>query len=200
MRYLRIILFVSSLIIFPSVSLANVGVGVGLGKIQIDESLKSGGIYKLPSIPVLNTGDEAGEYAMEVTFQQEQTERRPDAKWFNFSPQSFHLDGGQSQTVEVSLVLPTNAEAGKYFAYLEAHPVKSGASGVSVGIAAATKLNFTLEAGTVLGAFTQRVKSVLTTYSPYSFVILGLLAVIIFVSTFRTFFSFSFAIKRKKSE
>ena len=198
MRYLRIAFFISLFIIFPYVGLANVGVGVGLGKIQIDETLKSGGIYKLPSIPVINTGDEAGDYEMEVTFQQEQTELRPDAKWFNFSPSTFHLAGGQSQTVEVSLVLPTNAAAGKYFAYLEAHPVKSGASGVSVGIAAATKLNFTLEAGTVLGAFTQRVKSVLTAYSPYSFVSLGIITLVILISAFRTFFSFSFAIKRKK--
>jgi len=61
MRYLRIAFFISLFIIFPYVGLANVGVGVGLGKIQIDELLKSGGIYKLPSIPVINTGDEAGD-------------------------------------------------------------------------------------------------------------------------------------------
>jgi len=191
-------LIIMFLIIVPNLTSANVGVGVGLGKIQIDELLKSGGIYKLPSIPVINTGDEAGDYEMEVTFQQEQTELRPDAKWFNFSPPTFHLAGGQSQIVEVSLVLPTNAAAGKYFAYLEAHPVKVGASGVSVGIAAATKLNFTVEAGTVLGAFTQRVKSVLTNYSPYSFVSIGIIALVILISAFRAFFSFSFVIKRKK--
>jgi len=175
---------------------AKIGVGVGLGKIQIDEPLKPGGIYKFPSVPVLNTGDEAGDYEMEVTFQHEQPELKPEADWFSFSPKTFHLEAGQSQTVAVSLVLPAKVSPGNYFAYLEAHPVQK-AEGVTIGIAAATKTYFTVQAGTVLGAFTERIKSFFTTYSPASFIILGVIVLIILIIIFRKYFALRFKIERK---
>ena len=57
-----IFLSVIASLILPSLVLGGVGVGVNLGKIEIDEPLKPGGIYNFPSIGVINTGDEAGDY------------------------------------------------------------------------------------------------------------------------------------------
>ena len=176
---------------------AKIGVGVGLGKIQIDEPLKPGGIYKLPNLPVLNTGDEAGDYEVAVTYQHEQPQLRPEEKWFTFTPKTFYLEGGQSQVVEVTLILPTKVAPGDYFAYLEAHPLAKK-EGVTIGVAAATKTYFTVKAGTVLGAFTERIKSFLTTYSPTSYIILGILGLIILIILFRKFFKVRFRIEKKK--
>jgi len=195
----KIIFFILIGLLIASPALGKIGVGGGLGKIQIDEPLKSGGIYSLPNLPVLNTGDELTEYEMEVTFFENQPELKPEASWFSFSPSTFLLEAGQSQIVEVRLTLPTNATSGDYFAYLEAHPIQS-AEGVTIGIAAATKTYFTVQAGTVLGAFTERIKSFFTTNSPSSFIVLGVIVLIILIITFRKYFALRFKIERKKSE
>jgi len=195
MKKTALLIIIGLLIAFPLQ--AKIGVGVGLGKIQIDEPLKPGGIYTFPSVPVLNTGDEPADYEMEITFQHEQPQHKPEANWFSFTPQAFHLEPGQSQTVAVRLILPTKLSSGDYFAYLEAHPIQK-AEGVTIGIAAATKTYFTVQAGSVLGAFTERVKSFFTTYSPASFIVLGIIVLIIFILSFRKYFALKFKIERKK--
>ena len=159
MKIIRSIIL-ASLVLSVSISFAfaKVGVGVGLGKIQIDEELSPGGIYNLPSLPVLNTGDEDGEYEVEVTYLTEQQEMRPSGEWFSFSPQSFFLAAGESQLVDISLTLPVDTRPGDYFAFLEAHPVVEG-EGVSIGVAAATKLKFSVAPKGVLGAAAERIRS-----------------------------------------
>ena len=122
---------------------AGVGVGVNLGKINIDEPLKPGGIYSFPVIGVINTGDEPGDYELAVTYHQDQPELRPAESWFNFSPASFRLEPGESQNVVIVLSLPVRMKPGNYFAYLEAHPVIESGPGTTIGIAAATKAYFT---------------------------------------------------------
>ena len=163
-------------LILPSVSLAKLGVGVGLGKVDIDEELSPGGIYKLPTLPVLNTGDEDGEYQVSVTFREDQEEFRPDEGWFTFSPQSFPLKAGESQQVEISVTLPLNIRPGDYFAFLEASPKVSG-EGVSVGVAAATKLNFTVKPANILQAIIERIRKLFENNAPASYVIAGIIVV-----------------------
>ena len=197
MKKTFLIIIIGLLVAFPAI--AKIGVGVGLGKIEIDEPLKSGGIYSFPNLPVLNTGDELTEYAMEVTFFEDQPELKPEADWFSFSPNTFTLEGGESQIVEVKITIPANIISGDYFAFLEAHPIQS-AEGVTIGIAAATKTYFTIQAGTILGAFTERVKTFFTTYTPASIVVLSVIVLAIIVITFRRNFSFKFKLERKKNK
>lgn len=178
---------------------AKIGVGVGLGKIQIDEPLSPGGIYKLPSLPVLNTGDEAGDYEVAVTYQYEQEQLRPEEAWFSFSPKTFYLEADGSQKVDISLSLSIRAKPGDYFAYLEAHPTAKK-EGVTIGVAAATKLYFTVEPSGVLGAAIARVTSWFENNAPYSYwVLAGLLALMVIV-VFKRFFSLRVAVKRKKTK
>jgi len=169
------------LLVFPAISLAKIGVGVGLGKIQIDEKLSPGGIYKLPTLPVLNTGDEDGDYEVEVTYLSDQPEFQPPSEWFTFTPQSFSLDAGGSQLVNVSLTLPVDARAGNYFAFLEAHPKTKG-EGVTIGIAAATKLNFTVKPAGVLGAAIERVRSLLENNAPFSYIVIAVISAVLVLS------------------
>ena len=181
----------------PSAAVAKLGVGVGLGKIDIDEKLSPGGIYKLPSLPVLNTGDEAADYEVEVTFLSEQEQRRPEASWFSFKPQGFHLEPGKSQTVEVSLTLPVNARPGDYFAFLEAHPTKKG-EGVTIGVAAATKLSFTVKTAGLLGAIIERIRSLLEQLKPIHFIAAGALGLGVLVLVGRRYIDFRVGLKKKR--
>lgn len=134
---------------------ADRGVGVNLGRIEIEEELTPGGAYGLPALGVLNTGDEPGDYEVEVTYLHDQPQRRPPAGWFELQPRRFFLDAGETRTVDVRLTLPTGAEPGDYFAFLEAHPVADG-EGVTVGVAAATKVSFSVKPSSWLQA--QRVQ------------------------------------------
>jgi len=138
---LSTIVLVTTLLITPQV-LARIGVGVNLGKIEIDEPLKPGGIYNFPSIGVINTGDEPGDYELDVTYHQDQPELRPAKEWFSFSPSSFHLEAGQSQSVAIKLALPVRVKPGDYFAYLEAHPIIKAGPGTTIGVELPPKLIF----------------------------------------------------------
>ena len=183
---------------FPLITFAAVGVGVNLGKIEIDEPLKPGGIYNFPSIGVINTGDEAGDYALEVTFLQDQPELRPAQEWFSFTPSEFRLEPGESQSVAVQLTLPVKTKPGDYFAFLEAHPVVKAGPGTTIGVAAATKAFFTVEPANFVQGVTYRVSSFFETNAPTSYIILAVLIGAIIIAILRKYFAFQIGIKRKE--
>src|SRR6056297_3651664 len=116
------------LLSIPIIVSGSTGVGVGLGEIKVDQPLKAGKIYNLPSVPVLNTGDEASKYEVSIEYHQNQQEKeemglKPAENWVSFSPESFHLQPGETKVVETTLILPVKTKPGDYFAYLEAHPI-----------------------------------------------------------------------------
>ena len=192
-----LILFILAAFAFPQLVSAGIGVGVNLGKIQIDEPLKPGGIYNFPSIGVINTGDEAGDYELAVTYHQDQPEKRPLQEWFTFTPSSFHLEPGESQSVAVQLGLPLKMTPGEYFAYLEAHPVIIAGPGTTIGVAAATKTYFTVAPANIFQAVTYRISSFVANNAPWTYVVLAIVAGGIVITLFRRFFAFQFGIKRK---
>ena len=193
-----IIAFLIIYLALPLIVSAGVGVGVNLGKIEIDEPLKPGGIYNFPAIGVINTGDKTGDYELAVTYHQDQPELRPPQEWFSFSPSSFNLDPGQSQSVTIQLVLPVKMKPGDYFAYLEAHPVIKAGPGTTIGVAAATKTYFTVAPANVFQAVTYRVASLFTSYAPWSFVVLFVVIGAIIITIFRKFFAFQIKISKKE--
>ncbi len=194
-----LILTIILLVLSTSLITAKIGVGVGLGQVQLDETLSPGGVYNLPTLPVLNTGDQDGEYEVEVTFLSDQQEFRPEATWFSFTPQSFPLSAGGSQPVEVTLTLPVDTRPGDYFAFLEAHPVQK-AEGTTIGVAAATKLNFTVKPSGVLGAAIERIRSLIETNAPSSYYALGIIGGIILIVVVQRYFEFNIGLKSKKPE
>jgi P pilus assembly chaperone PapD len=154
--WLLLFIFACALLLTSSGAQAERGVGVNLAEIRVDENLAPGGSYKLPSVGVINTGDESGAFEVSVIYLEGQTDARPPATWFQIQPAQFRLGPGETQQVDVRVVLPTGATEGKYFAYLEAHPVTNDA-GVSVNVAAATKLSFTVAAASWLDAQRTRI-------------------------------------------
>ena len=141
-------LITASLVQLPMSAAAQEGVGVGVnvGSIEVDEPLLSGDTYRLPPVGVVNTGHVTADYSLHVTYREAQPELRPPEDWFDFDPDRFLLEPDQVQSVQVSVSIPGSADPGDYFAFLEASPVVEG-GGVTVGVAAAVKLSFTVEPG-----------------------------------------------------
>jgi hypothetical protein len=168
-RYWIAVLAGVAVLAVPVVASADVGVGVGTGKIEIQEKIKTGGIYTLPSITVFNTGTERSAYKMSVTFNQTQPQLKPKAEWFSFSPVSFTLEPNKSQVVIPTQHAPLRAQPGDYFAYLEARPDETVQQGTAtIGVAAATKLSFTMEQSNIIIAFLYRLLSLYRQFEPWS--------------------------------
>lgn len=188
------------------------GVGVGLGTITVDQTLTPGGVYKLPDLPIVNTGNQAAEFQASVSLPAEYLEKLPLLerkrqelwlkKWVWFNPARAYLKPSQSQSVGVSLVLPLTAPKGDYLFYLEASPIiKKPEGNVSIGPAAATKLFFRVgNSPGVLGAFRQRASTLWHFYQPWSTIfIIGtdLTAVALLA---RTLLSVSIQIRAKRRD
>ena len=158
-----------ALLAVPAVAAADVGVGVGTGKIEIQETIKTGGIYTLPAVTVFNTGTEKSAYKMLVTFNQTQPQLKPKAEWFSFSPAQFELEPNKSQVVTPTLHAPLRAQPGDYFAYLEARPAETVQQGTAtIGVAAATKLSFKMGQSNILFAIGYRLLSLYRQFEPWS--------------------------------
>ena len=169
------------LFFFTEQAFAKVGVGVGVGKIQVDQKLNPGTIYNLPSITVVNTGDVSMDYEVGIEHHENQPQLIPEENWFSFSPSKFHLNPKKVQKVNITLNLPINARPGDYFAYLEARPVKKTTSGsTSVNIAAATKLYFTVVPGSAIAGVYYKIISLWKELSPWPQIIIT--AIILCVS------------------
>jgi hypothetical protein len=195
-------------LLLPILVLARIGVGVGTGKIVVDQPLKAGLIYTLPSLTVLNTGDEPGEYGVSIEYHEGQETNpkmglKPPKEWLGFEPSEFYLEPGQAQQVQIRLTLPIKgAKPGTYFAYLEGHPVKKDISGqTSIGVAAAAKLYFTVAPANIFQGIYYRLLSILRNNAPWSYVVLALAAGSVLVVLFRKYFTFNIGISKKaKSE
>jgi hypothetical protein len=169
MRKIYFLLVLLVLFLLPASVFAALGVGVGTGKIQVDQKLYPGTIYTLPSLTVLNTGDEPSDYEVTVGYHEKQPELKPLLEWFDFSPKKFNLEPGKAQAVDIKINLPVNAQPGDYFAYLEGQPVaKSNTGGTTVGIAAAAKLYFTVSPANFLQGIYYKITSFWKVNQPWS--------------------------------
>jgi hypothetical protein len=186
----RIIFFLGLLsLLLPKVAYSKIGVGIGTGKIVVENKLKAGMIYELPPITILNTGDTPATYGVSITFHQNQPQFIPPQEWFSFSPAEFRLEPGKVQIVKVTLKLPLKINPGEYFAYVEGHPIiKSETGQTSVGVAAAAKLYFTVApANLVLGIY-YRGLSFWKIYHRWLTIIAVILVIAAAVIFFRRFF------------
>lgn len=198
MRNIFVITFFLALV-FPVGILAAIGVGVGTGKIQVQDQLKPGIIYELPPLTVLNTGDEPSDYEVAVTYNEKQTELKPTATWFVFNPQRFHLDPGKAQIVNIKLNLPIRAKPGDYFAYLEGHPIKKTQVGqTSIGVAAAAKLYFTVVPANVLSGVYYKVVSFWQVYAPWPQRVLELLGISLILFLARKYLKINIGLKKSE--
>ena len=192
------ILFGLILAVLPAVCFASIGVGVGAGQITYDEPVHAGNIYILPAMTIVNTGTETAVYSARLAFQQDQVALRPQPEWFQFDPLESKIEPGSAQVVQVRLTLPLKVIPGDYFAYVEAFPFQTAGGGkTSIGIAAATKLYFTVEPANIWQGLYYRSISYYKMYYPWPLVALGMIFAAILVLLFRKYFKFSIAVKKE---
>ena len=186
-------------LVLPVIAIARIGVGVGTGKIIVEENLKPGIIYQLPPLTILNTGDEDSEYFASVAYHQDQEENEPDKSWFKFSPEKFDLSPGEAQTVEIKLDLPVKVKPGDYFAYLEGKPAKKSESGkTTIGVAAAAKLYFTVDPGNFFQGLYYKGVSLWKSCSPWGSIILTVIIITLVATFLKRQFNININVKKKK--
>ena len=197
MHRLSLILLVVGLALVPSAAWAQAGVGVNVGSIQVDQDLAPGGIYNLPAVGVINTGDEASDYSMRITYLADRPEMRPPEDWFSFNPPVFRLEPGEDNTVGIRVHIPVAARSGEYFALLEAYPVPSEQTGAIISVAAATKLSFTVRPSNVFTGSLVWTYHRMNDTSPYSYILLGLLILVILGFLAKRFIRFQINVTRR---
>jgi len=185
------------ILVLPLLSFGKIGVGVGTGKIQMDESLKPGSIYTIPPITVFNTGDEGSSYQINIEGKVNIPEMIAKQEWFIFEPEKFYLEPGQSQLVQIQIILPVRGvRPGDYFAFLSASPIQELEEGkTSIGVAAATKLYFTVIPANIFQGMYYRFLSLYTQYHPWSTIILVMVLLLIFITVFKKKFKIQIAKK-----
>lgn len=192
------------LFLLPSLALAKIGVGVNSGKIELNESLRAGLIHNLPSVVVVNTGDEPSDYEVTIQHKENQVELKPDEDWFTFSPQQFRLEPQKTQVVTVKLSLPMKGlRPGDYFAFLSARPTSNISNGgTTLGVAAAVKLYFTVAPSNVFTGIYYRILSLLRLWSPGSYIVLVVVVLAILLIILRRFISFKidFSLRKKSGK
>ncbi|MFC2072423.1 hypothetical protein ACFLUU_06955, partial [Chloroflexota bacterium] len=127
-----VVMLVSVVVLCSGVSYAQASTGVGImpGIIRVDKPLLPGSHYNLPSVQVVNTGSEGGQYGVELTRMTQQDELQPPEEFISLNPRLFHLEPGANQVVSLSLDIPVKAKPGDYLAYVEAHVVSQEAGGM----------------------------------------------------------------------
>lgn len=197
-----LLLFFVIFIFSSSHSFAKIGVGINTGEIRIKEPLKAGMIHRLPSITIINTGDEPGDYITNVAYQQEYTEIQPNKNWFIFSPSEFYLQPKEGKAIEVKLNLPLNVKPGNYFCYLEGRPGSSiqQKKGTVLGVAAGAKLYFTVVEANIFYALYFKISSLYNIYLPWSQYLLVALAIIIIILFFKKFFNIQINVKKSNKK
>lgn len=178
---------------------AKIGVGVGTGKIVVDEILRPGVVYQLPGISVINTGTVASNYKVTTEYLEDQEEKWPDRSWFAYDPASFFLEPGEVQHVRITLNIPVRTEPGDYFAFLSAQPDVTAESGETIiGVAAASKLYFTIEPANMFEAIYFRIKSVWINNQPWTNILAGAVVIFAGISILRRYINVDINIGKKR--
>jgi len=172
-RFCLIFFYVVLLSFFITPVFGSVGVGVGTGKITLDEGLKPGLEYDLPPITVYNTGDEPSNYYVSIEFSTREEKLESSKDWYVFTPEEFYLEPEGSQIVQVKLKIPLQGtKPGDYFTFLTAQPQKKIDQGsASVGVAAATKLYFSIIPANIIQAIFYVISDLFVKYRPWSIII-----------------------------
>ena len=124
---------------------ASIGVGIQVGPVRLTGIAHAGQTYDLPPVYVVNTGTEPETVRLEVQRLSKGTGRDVPKSWFKPGQTDVHLDAKQSATIPVQLVVPAGAVPGRYFSDVVAHGSASIEAGqATLGVAAATKLQFTV--------------------------------------------------------
>jgi hypothetical protein len=138
--------------VFAPAAQASVGIGVQATPVRLGIVARAGGSYALPPVYVLDTGTQAETITVQVVRLSKGTGRVVPPSWVRATGQGVQLTPGQSAQIPLELAVPGGAEAGPYLSDV----VVTGSAGTSAGranfgVAAATKLEFSVAPGSPPG-------------------------------------------------
>jgi len=134
----------------PATAGASIGIGIQMGPVRLPDVAHPGGSYWLPDVLVVNTGTQDEAVAIDV-------QRVSPGQGLTVPPSWVRQGGGpvtlahdQSARIPLRLVVPSSAKPGTYFSDVIAKGSTGLAAGsANLGVAAATKLEFTIAPGVV---------------------------------------------------
>ena len=137
---------------FTQTSEASVGVGVQASPVRLGSMAHRGERYALP-LDVVNTGTEAEAVSMRV----ERLSRGPGLpvppSWIQFAGPAVQIAPGKAARVSLELVVPGDAKPGGYLSDIVVSTSAAGQAGTGhLGVAAATKLEFSVSSAPAQGA------------------------------------------------
>jgi hypothetical protein len=127
---------------------ASIGVGVQANPVSLGGAAHPGASYALPALYVVNTGTQAESISVRVERLSSGPGRTVPPSWIHVTNLGGQLASKQSARISLELVPPSDARSGDY----QSDIVVTGstapvAAGISLGAAAATKLEFTITPG-----------------------------------------------------
>ena len=181
-----------------STALADPSPSISPVRISVDEPLGQGEDIRFPSLTIVNAGDEAADFIVEITNFANQVELRPDDLWFEVEPVRFNLEPGASQTVGVRMEIPRDAALGDYRILLRTRvdAPSDGSGGTVVRAAVATTVIFSVENRDF--HFYDPVVDFFRDRAPFSYIGLALLLAAVAVEWFRRRFRLSFGVQRRE--
>jgi hypothetical protein len=137
---------------FTQTSDASVGVGVQVSPVRLGSMAHRGGKYSL-SVDVVNTGTEAEAVSMRVERLSRGSGRAVPPSWIQFAGAAVQIAPGRAARVSFELVVPGRATPGGYLSDIVASGSAAGQAGPgNLGVAAATKLEFSVSSAPAQGA------------------------------------------------
>ena len=138
--------------IFVPAAQASVGVGVQTTPVSLGIVAHAGGSYALPPVYVLDTGTQAEKITVRVVRLSKGTGRAVPPSWVRATGPGVQLAPHQSARIPLELAVPGGAKAGRYLSDI----VVTGSAVISagranLGVAAATKLEFSVAPGSPPG-------------------------------------------------
>ncbi len=161
---------------------ARVSAEFGREEIKLAEEAQAGGIYKLPSVSVKNTGTNEEQFQVDVVFLGSEGESR-GASWLNAAPWRIALGAGEEADVELGLKVPAGAGAGEYNYHLELRRVVEDGTAHPNPMDTA-EVQFNVEEGSFLSAVNRSVSSYFSANPTVSLVVAGLLITFALVMLF----------------
>lgn len=141
------------LVCFPLPSQASIGIGVQNGPVRLGRVAHPGDSYTLPSVSVINTGTQTEA----VTVRVERLSRGPGLavppSWVHVTGPSVRLSPHRATRIPLGLAVPGDAKPGAYLSdIVVVAATRISAGKANLGVAAATKLEFSVGPALASGA------------------------------------------------
>ncbi len=130
---------------FGAITSATSGISISPGLIRAEAPVYPGEIHALPVHTVMNLGSTAYDVTVEVADREHNARRLVPREWFAVEPGTLMVEPNSSDTVQITMVVPEDAEAGEYAVWFVFKAAPREGAGMVVGTAAGVGLAFEIK-------------------------------------------------------